>query len=147
MKQALHITFHNPNTEEETAITTIEKVIVWKQLPTAGYPSTKRNNSTVWKSHKKFFLEYVKRNEYNLVKIYTDEGKSGTKMKNQVQFLYLLSAIAQEESFNTSKHVKFDKKRNAKRPAYQISSTSMIRFRMIIFLSYTFTPLNNLILY
>jgi len=124
-------------------------------------------------SQQQFFLEYAKRNEYNLVKIYADEGKSGTKMKNRTQLLRLLSdaqshqfevvlikdvsrlarntvdfltsirkmkalgikvifvnydqtssdssefmltmlsAIAQEESSNTSKRVKFGKRQNA----------------------------------
>lgn len=120
-----------------------------------------------------FFTQYSKKNNYNLVKIYADEGKSGTKMKNRTQLLKLLndanrgvfdivlikdvsrlarntvdfltsirqlkalgvevvfvnydqtssnssefmltmlSAIAQEESANTSKRVKFGKKMNA----------------------------------
>lgn len=124
-------------------------------------------------SQQNFFTAYCKRNEYNLVNIYADEGKSGTKMKNRAQLLRLLSdanrqmfdivlikdvsrlarnvvdfltsirkmkslgikvifvnydqtssdssefmltllsAIAQEESANTSKRVKFGKKQNA----------------------------------
>ena len=120
-----------------------------------------------------FFNEYSNRNNYNLVKIYADEGKSGTKMRNRTALLKLLSdankhlfdmvlikdvsrlarntldflisirklktlgikvvfinydqtssdssefmltmlsAIAQEESANTSKRVKFGKKINA----------------------------------
>jgi DNA invertase Pin-like site-specific DNA recombinase len=120
-----------------------------------------------------FFAEYAKKNGYNLIKIYPDEGKSGTKIKNRTQLLKLLvdasrkqfdvvlikdvsrlarntvdfltsirqlrsygikvvfvnydqtssdssefmltllSAIAQEESANTSKRVKFGKKMNA----------------------------------
>ena len=124
-------------------------------------------------SQQQFFLEYAKRNHYNLTKIYADEGKSGTKMKNRTQLLRMLSdaqchsfevvlikdvsrlarntvdfltsirkmkalgitvifvnydqtssdssefmltmlsAIAQEESSNTSKRVKFGKKQNA----------------------------------
>lgn len=126
-------------------------------------------------SQQQFFLEYAKRNQYNLVKIYADEGKSGTKMKNRIQLLRLLadaqahqfdvvlikdvsrlarntvdfltsirkmkalgikvifvnydqtssdssefmltmlSAIAQEESSNTSKRVKFGKRQNAEK--------------------------------
>lgn len=125
-------------------------------------------------SQQKFFKEYALNNKYELIKIYADEGKSGTKMKNrtmlkallndakrdmfdivlikdvsrlarntldfltsirnlkslgvQVVFvnydqttsdssefmLTMLSAIAQEESANTSKRVKFGKKQNAK---------------------------------
>jgi site-specific DNA recombinase len=126
-------------------------------------------------AQQRFFSEYSKRNGYNLVKIYADEGKSGTKMKNRTQLLRLLSdanrdmfdivlikdvsrlarntvdfltsirrlkalgitvifvnydqtssdssefmltmlsAIAQEESANTSKRVKFGKKMNAEK--------------------------------
>lgn len=122
-----------------------------------------------------FFLEYANRNGYHLVGIYADEGKSGTKMKNRIQLLRLLSdsrlqlfdtvlikdvsrlarntvdflisirslrslgirvlfvnydhtssdssefmltllsAIAQEESANTSKRVKFGKEINAQK--------------------------------
>lgn len=125
-------------------------------------------------SQQKFFLEYAGRYELELVHIYADEGKSGTKMKNRTELLRLLkdagerefevvlikdisrlarntvdfltsirklkawgikvifvnydqtssessefmltmlSAIAQEESANTSKRVKFGKKQNAR---------------------------------
>lgn len=126
-------------------------------------------------SQQRFFQEYTKRQGYDLIKIYADEGKSGTKMKNRTQLLNLLkatqfhefqivlikdvsrlarntvdfltiirqlkaigitvifvnydqtssdssefmltllSAIAQEESSNTSKRVKFGKKQNAEK--------------------------------
>lgn len=126
-------------------------------------------------SQQKFFNEYAKRNDYNLLKIYADEGKSGTRIKNRTELLRLLldankkafdavlikdvsrlarntldfltsirklkalgikvifvnydktssdssefmltmlSAIAQEESANTSKRVKFGKKMNAEK--------------------------------
>lgn len=126
-------------------------------------------------AQQEFFSEYAKRNKYNLVHIYADEGKSGTKMKNRTQLLKLmsdanknlfdivlikdvsrlarnvldfltsirklrslgirvvfvnydqtdsessefmltmLSAIAQEESANMSKRVKFGKKINAEK--------------------------------
>jgi len=122
-----------------------------------------------------FFADYSEKNGYKLVKIYADEGKSGTKMKNRPQLLRLLSdagrnefdmvlikdvsrlarntvdfltsirrlkelgvkvvfvnydqtssessefmltllsAIAQEESANTSKRIKFGKKINAEK--------------------------------
>ena len=122
-----------------------------------------------------FFADYAEKNGFNLVKIYADEGKSGTKMKNRPQLLRLLSdagrgefdmvlikdvsrlarntvdfltsirrlrelgvkvsfvnydqtssessefmltllsAIAQEESANTSKRIKFGKKINAEK--------------------------------
>lgn len=124
-------------------------------------------------SQQRFFAEYSLKNGYELVGIYADEGKSGTKMKNRTQLLKLLSdakkgifelvlikdvsrlarntldfltsirnlkslgikvvfinydqtssdssefmltmlsAIAQEESANTSKRVKFGKRQNA----------------------------------
>lgn len=124
-------------------------------------------------SQQNFFDGYAKKNGYELVYIYADEGKSGTKMKNRTQLLKLLadaatqsfeavlikdisrlarntvdfltsirklkalgirvifvnydqtssdssefmltmlSAIAQEESANTSKRVRFGKKQNA----------------------------------
>ena len=38
-----------------------------------------------------FFNEYSKRNGYNLIKVYADEGKSGTKMRNRTELLRLLS--------------------------------------------------------
>ena len=126
-------------------------------------------------SQEKFFKEYCRRNPYDLIQIYADEGKSGTKMKNRTQLLKLLadaglgifdivlikdvsrlarntldflksirqlkalgvkvifvnydqtssdsseflltllSAIAQEESANTSKRVKFGKRQNAEK--------------------------------
>lgn len=126
-------------------------------------------------TQQKFFAEYAAHNRQELVDIYADEGKSGTKMKNRTQLLRLLSdagqnrfdavlikdvsrlarntvdfltsirqlkalgvrvvfvnydqtssdssefmltmlsAIAQEESANTSKRVKFGKKMNAEK--------------------------------
>lgn len=126
-------------------------------------------------AQQRFFTEYANRNNFSLVKIYADEGKSGTKMKNRTQLLKMLSdanhglfetvlikdvsrlarntvdfltsirklkalgvkvvfvnydqtssdssefmltmlsAIAQEESANTSKRVKFGKKMNAEK--------------------------------
>lgn len=124
-------------------------------------------------SQQNFFAGYAIKNGYELVNIYADEGKSGTKIKNRTQLLKLLndaakgsfeavlikdisrlarntvdfltsirklkalnirvvfvnydqtssdssefmltmlSAIAQEESANTSKRVRFGKKQNA----------------------------------
>lgn len=126
-------------------------------------------------TQKKFFEEYATKNNYNLIKIYADEGISGTKIKNRTQFQRLLrdskhglfdmvvvkdisrfarntvdllnstrqlkelgiettfltanmtvlgqsefvltifGALAQEESANTSKRVKFGKKMNAEK--------------------------------
>lgn len=126
-------------------------------------------------AQKKFFSEYTKRTGDNLVKLYADEGISGTKIKNRKEFLMMMSdaerglfdmvvvkdisrfarntvdllqnirklkslgietqfltanmnsmgnsefvltifgALAQEESANTSKRVKFGKKMNAEK--------------------------------
>lgn len=126
-------------------------------------------------TQKKFFLEYTEKNNHNLVRLYADEGISGTKIKNRKEFLRLLNdakhglfdmvvvkdisrfarntvdllqsirtlkalgietifltanmsvlgqsefvltifgALAQEESANTSKRVKFGKKMNAEK--------------------------------
>ena len=126
-------------------------------------------------TQKKFFLEYTERKGDKLVKLYADEGISGTKIKNRKQFLKMMAdaelglfdmlvvkdisrfarntvdllqnirrlrelgiethfltanmtsmgnseflltvfgAIAQEESCNTSKRVKFGKKLNAEK--------------------------------
>ena len=42
-------------------------------------------------SQQTFFAEYAKRNGLELIRIYADEGKSGTKMKNRTELLRLLS--------------------------------------------------------
>lgn len=42
-------------------------------------------------SQQAFFLEYAKRNHYNLTSIYADEEKSGTKTKNRTQLLRMPS--------------------------------------------------------
>lgn len=126
-------------------------------------------------SQQRFFEQYAIKNDFSLDRIYADEGKSGTKIKNRIQLLQLLSdaelnefeivlikdvsrlarntvdfltsirklkmlgikvifvnydqtssdssefmltmlsAIAQEESANTSKRVKFGKRQNAEK--------------------------------
>lgn len=126
-------------------------------------------------TQKSFFNEYTERNGHTLVKLYADEGISGTKIKNRKEFLHLMEdakrgmfdmvvvkdisrfarntvdllqsirtlkalgiettfltsnmtvlgqsefvltifgALAQEESANTSKRVKFGKKMNAEK--------------------------------
>ncbi len=126
-------------------------------------------------AQKKFFTEYTEKNGHNLVRLYADEGISGTKIKNRKEFLRLMGdaqhglfdmvvvkdisrfarntvdllqsirtlkalgiettfltanmtvlgqsefvltifgALAQEESANTSKRVKFGKKINAEK--------------------------------
>ncbi|MDE6014768.1 MAG: recombinase family protein, partial [Acetatifactor sp.] len=126
-------------------------------------------------AQKEFFTEYTKRTGDNLVRLYADEGISGTKIKNRKEFLHMMAdaehglfdmvvvkdisrfarntvdllqnvrklkalgietqfltanmtsmgnsefvltifgALAQEESANTSKRVKFGKKMNAEK--------------------------------
>ena len=126
-------------------------------------------------AQKRFFAEYTEKNGHQLVKLYADEGISGTKIKNRKEFLQLMQdakkgifdmvvvkdisrfarntvdllqsirtlkalgiettfltanmtvlgqsefvltifgALAQEESANTSKRVKFGKKMNAEK--------------------------------
>lgn len=126
-------------------------------------------------TQKEFFLEYTKRTGANLIKLYADEGISGTKIKNRKEFqrmladaekglfdmvvvkdisrfarntvdllqsvrklkslgietqfltanmtsmgnsefvLTIFGALAQEESANTSKRIKFGKKMNAEK--------------------------------
>ena len=126
-------------------------------------------------TQKEFFLEYTKRTGDNLIKLYSDEGISGTKIKNRKEFqrmladaekglfdmvvvkdisrfarntvdllqsvrklkalgietqfltanmtsmgnsefvLTIFGALAQEESANTSKRIKFGKKMNAEK--------------------------------
>lgn len=39
---------------------------------------------------KKFFIEYAERNKHELIHIYADEGISGTKIKNRVEFKRLM---------------------------------------------------------
>lgn len=41
-------------------------------------------------AQKKFFIEYAKKNGHNLVRVYADEGISGTKTKNRKEFLHLM---------------------------------------------------------
>lgn len=126
-------------------------------------------------AQKKFFTEYTEKNGHNLVRLYADEGISGTKIKNRTEFqrlmrdaqkglfemvvvkdisrfarntvdflqsirqlkalnietvfltanqtvlgnsefvLTIFGALAQEESANTSKRIKFGKKLNAEK--------------------------------
>ena len=41
-------------------------------------------------TQKEFFSEYAEKNHDTLVRVYADEGISGTKIKNRRQFLQLL---------------------------------------------------------
>ena len=57
-------------------------------------------------TQKEFFLEYTKRTGDNLIKLYADEGISGTKIKNRKEFQRMLH-IPQElriRSRGTERH-------------------------------------------
>jgi len=41
-------------------------------------------------AQKKFFQEYAQKNRHNLIRLYADEGISGTKTKNRTEFLRLM---------------------------------------------------------
>ena len=41
-------------------------------------------------AQKKFFAEFTERNGHNLVRLYADEGISGTKIKNRKEFQKLM---------------------------------------------------------
>ena len=41
-------------------------------------------------AQKRFFAEYTEKNGHQLVKLYADEGISGTKIKNRKEFLQLM---------------------------------------------------------
>lgn len=149
-----------------------------RRLKTVAYCRVSTNKAEQLdslESQRSFFLEYAKKNNYDLVHIYADEGKSGTRIKNRLQLqqllkdakdgkfelvlikdvsrlarntvdfltsirklksygikvvfvnydqtssdssefmLTILSAIAQEESANISKRIKFGKRINAKK--------------------------------
>lgn len=148
---------------------------VMKAVAYCRVSTSKEEQLDSMESQQNFFMEYAKRNGYDLVKIYADEGKSGTKLKNRTELLKLLkdaatgsfevvlikdisrlarntvdfltsirklkalnirvifvnydqtssdssefmltmlSAIAQEESANTSKRVRFGKLQNARK--------------------------------
>ena len=48
-------------------------------------------------NQQKFFKEYAKKNQHTLLRIYADEGKSGTKMKNRYELLQLMSDARKKE--------------------------------------------------
>lgn len=143
-------------------------------------------------AQKEFFSEYTKRTGDTLVRLYADEGISGTKIKNQKEFLRMMTdaehglfdmvvvkdisrfarntvdllqnvrklkslgietqflttnmtsmgnsefvltifgALAQEESANTSKRVKFGKKMNAEKDEFLILYMDTIKQSEII---------------
>lgn len=47
-------------------------------------------------TQKQFFVEYAEKNGHHLVKVYADEGISGTKTKNRKQFLQLMRDARQK---------------------------------------------------
>jgi len=60
--------------------------------------STEKESQTdSMENQKEFFLEYANKNSYKIYKIYADEGISGTKLKNRVQFLKLLEDAHQHK--------------------------------------------------
>ena len=52
-------------------------------------------------AQKKFFMDYVQRTGNTLVRLYADEGISGTKVKKRKQFLQMM-ADAETGLFSTS---------------------------------------------
>ena len=46
-------------------------------------------------AQKKFFAEYTQKNGHHLVRLYADEGISGTKIKNRKEFLGLMRDAGQ----------------------------------------------------
>lgn len=149
-----------------------------KKLKAVAYcrvSTSKEEQLDSLKNQASFFLEYAKRHNYELINIYADEGKSGTRIKHRIELqqllidakekmfelvlikdvsrlarntvdfltsirklksygikvmfinydqtssdssefmLTMLSAIAQEESANISKRVKFGKRVNAEK--------------------------------
>ena len=150
----------------------------WLNMNIAAYcrvSTDKEDQLNSLETQKEFFLEYTKRTGDNLIKLYADEGISGTKIKNRKEFqrmladaekglfdmvvvkdisrfarntvdllqsvrklkslgietqfltanmtsmgnsefvLTIFGALAQEESANTSKRIKFGKKMNAEK--------------------------------
>ena len=62
--------------------------------------TNKEDQLNSYAAQEKFFLEYAQNKDYNLVKIYGDEGKSGTKLKTRPELLKLL-ADAEKHMFDT----------------------------------------------
>ena len=46
-------------------------------------------------TQKKFFAEFAEKNGHNMVRLYADEGISGTKIKNRREFLRLMQDARQ----------------------------------------------------
>ena len=49
-------------------------------------------------TQKQFFTEYVQRTGDHLVKVYADEGISGTKIKNRKEFLQMMADIGNRDT-------------------------------------------------
>lgn len=68
------------------------------QMRTAAYCRVSTNKAEQLDSYgaqQEFFKDYCQRHGFNLLRIYGDEGKSGTKIKNRKQLLELLSDAEQ----------------------------------------------------
>ena len=64
-----------------------------KKLRVAAYcrvSTDKSDQLNSLEAQKKFFTEYTEKNGHNLVRLYADEGISGTKTKNRKEFLRLM---------------------------------------------------------
>ena len=48
-------------------------------------------------TQKKFFAEFAEKNGHNMVRLYADEGISGTKIKNRREFLRLMQDARQRQ--------------------------------------------------
>ena len=152
-----------------------ERIIAMNIAAYCRVSTDKSDQLNSLETQKEFFLEYTKRTGDNLIKLYADEGISGTKIKNRKEFqrmladaekglfdmvvvkdisrfarntvdllqsvrklkalgietqfltanmtsmgnsefvLTIFGALAQEESANTSKRIKFGKKMNAEK--------------------------------
>ena len=53
--------------------------------------TSKEEQLDSYSAQQDFFKEYCQHHNFDLLRIYGDEGKSGTKMKNRKQLLELLS--------------------------------------------------------
>ncbi len=68
--------------------------MVWRLLNIAAYcrvSTDKSDQLNSLETQKEFFLEYTKCTGDNLIKLYADEGISGTKIKNRKEFQRMLA--------------------------------------------------------
>ena len=69
------------------------------QLRAAAYCRVSTNKAEQLDSYsaqQDFFKEYCQRHEFQLLRIYGDEGKSGTKMKNRKQLLDAFEKLSEQ---------------------------------------------------